>query len=186
MEADDGESCRLTGMEGKELVGETWGRKWMGGKVDAPDGEAVLGCCGCGGSLGLSLPVGPLPSGGRLAGGRLSAARRVLFSSSSSATLFSKAYEETMEAGERAYEGLGERWTYLEMRCATRAESPLDVSCTVWREVVIPLAAPFGGHSVRADGLAVRVAGGARAGGEEDGERMHVTDIKALAGFEGA
>lgn len=90
------------------------------------------------------------------------------------------------KGGERACEETGERRTYLEMRCATRAESPLDVSCTVWREVVIPLAASFGGHSVRADGLVVQVAGGARAGGEEDGERMHVTDIKALAGFEGA
>lgn len=75
---------------------------------------------------------------------------------------------------------------YLEMRGATRAEGPLDVSCTVWGEIIIPLATSFGGHSVRADGLGRQVAGGARAGGEEDGERMHVTDIKALAGFEGA
>lgn len=42
--------------------------------------------------LGLSLPVGPLPRGGRLAGGRLSAARKELFSSSSSATRCSKAW----------------------------------------------------------------------------------------------
>ena len=41
--------------------------------------------------LGLSLPVGPLPRGGRLAGGRLRAARSALFSSSSSVTLFSRA-----------------------------------------------------------------------------------------------
>ena len=158
----------------------------MGGKAEVPDGEAVLGCCGCGASLGLSLPVGPLPSGGRLAGGRLSAARRVLFSSSSSATLFSRACMEARAVSEWAYEGRRGWWTYLEMRGAARAESPLDVACTVWREVVIPLATPFGGHSVRADGLGRKVAGGARAGGEEDGEWMHVTDIKALAGFEGA
>lgn len=42
-------------------------------------------------ALGLSLPVGPLPRGGRLARGRLSAARRVLFSSSSSETRCSRA-----------------------------------------------------------------------------------------------
>lgn len=180
MEADDGESCRLTGMEGRELVGETWGRKWTGGRV--PDGEAVSGCCGCEDDLGLSLPVGPLPSGARLAGGRLSAARRVLFSSSSSATLFSRAWRK---CGEWVGIGVG-RWAYLEMCGATRAESPLYVSCTVRGEVVIPLETPFGGHSVRAGGLGRGVAGGGRAGGGEDGEWMHVTDIKALASFEGA
>lgn len=42
-------------------------------------------------TLGRSLPVGPFPSVGRLAGGRLSAARSVEFSSSSSVTLCSKA-----------------------------------------------------------------------------------------------
>ena len=41
--------------------------------------------------LGLSLPVGPLPRTGRLAGGRLRAARRVLFSSSNSETRCSRA-----------------------------------------------------------------------------------------------
>ena len=41
---------------------------------------------------GLSLPVGPLPSGGRLAGGRWSVWRRYAFSSSNSATLCSRAY----------------------------------------------------------------------------------------------
>jgi hypothetical protein len=43
-------------------------------------------------SLGLSLPVGPFPRGGRLAGGRLRATRRQPFSSSSSATLCSNAW----------------------------------------------------------------------------------------------
>ena len=41
----------------------------------------------------LSFPVGPLPSGGLLAGGRFKAARRLPFSSSSSATRFSRACE---------------------------------------------------------------------------------------------
>lgn len=41
--------------------------------------------------FGLSFPVGPLPSVGRLAGGKLSAARRQLFSSSSSDTRISRA-----------------------------------------------------------------------------------------------
>lgn len=39
--------------------------------------------------LGLSLPVGPFPSDGRLAGGKLRATRRALFSSSNSMTLCS-------------------------------------------------------------------------------------------------
>lgn len=41
--------------------------------------------------FGLSFPVGPLPSAGRLAGGKFSAARRQLFSSSSSHTRISRA-----------------------------------------------------------------------------------------------
>jgi len=49
------------------------------------DGQEV-----CGG-FGLSFPVGPLPKGDRLEGGRLSAWRYCPFSSSSSATLCSKA-----------------------------------------------------------------------------------------------
>lgn len=44
-------------------------------------------------SRGLSLPVGPFPSGGLCAGGRLSAARRQLFSSSNSETLSSNAWK---------------------------------------------------------------------------------------------
>jgi hypothetical protein len=44
------------------------------------------------GCFGLSLPVGPLPSGARLAGGKFKAARRLPFSSSSSATRCSRAY----------------------------------------------------------------------------------------------
>jgi len=91
VDADDGESCRLTGMEGSELVGDTCGRNWIGGSVEEPGWEAVFDCCGCDRDLGLSLPVGPLPSGMRFAGGRFSAARRVLFSSSSSVTLVSNA-----------------------------------------------------------------------------------------------
>lgn len=42
-------------------------------------------------TLGRSLPVGPFPSDGRLAGGRLSAARSVVFSSSNSVTRCSNA-----------------------------------------------------------------------------------------------
>lgn len=42
--------------------------------------------------FGLSLPVGPLPSGSLLAGGRFKAARRLPFSSSNSATRCSRAY----------------------------------------------------------------------------------------------
>jgi len=45
----------------------------------------------CGG-FGLALPVGPLPNAGRVEGGRLSAWRNCSFSSSSSATLCSKAW----------------------------------------------------------------------------------------------
>ena len=41
--------------------------------------------------LGLSLPVGPFPNEGRLAGGKFIAARSALFSSSNSATLCSNA-----------------------------------------------------------------------------------------------
>jgi hypothetical protein len=52
-------------------------------------------CDGRGGGaedgLGLSLPVGPLPSGGLFAGGRFKAARRFPFSSSNSATRCSRA-----------------------------------------------------------------------------------------------
>ena len=41
--------------------------------------------------FGLSFPVGPLPSGALLAGGRFKAARRLPFSSSNSATRCSRA-----------------------------------------------------------------------------------------------
>jgi hypothetical protein len=43
--------------------------------------------------LGLSLPVGPFPSDGRLAAGKLSAALKQLFSSSSSDTRNSRAWK---------------------------------------------------------------------------------------------
>lgn len=43
--------------------------------------------------FGLSLPVGPFPSDGRLAAGKLSAALKQLFSSSSSDTRNSKAWK---------------------------------------------------------------------------------------------
>ena len=43
--------------------------------------------------FGLSFPVGPLPRGGLLAGGRFRAARRLAFSSSNSATRCSRACE---------------------------------------------------------------------------------------------
>jgi hypothetical protein len=52
------------------------------------------------GPFGLSLPVGPLPRGALLAGGRFKAARRLPFSSSSSATRCSRAYRrENGEGG---------------------------------------------------------------------------------------
>lgn len=77
VEAEDGESVR-----GKEL----------GGPPEAAPMESRLGKGARGAyGFGLSLPVGPLPSAGRLAGGRWRAARRVSFSSSSSATRCSKA-----------------------------------------------------------------------------------------------
>ena len=41
--------------------------------------------------FGLSFPVGPLPRGGLLAGGKFKAARRLPFSSSNSATRCSRA-----------------------------------------------------------------------------------------------
>lgn len=77
-----------------------------GGEVDwerRGDGESAIGDesplldAGCvkgwlSSDLGLSLPVGPLPRGARLAGGRLRAARRQLFSSSSSLTRISRAW----------------------------------------------------------------------------------------------
>lgn len=43
--------------------------------------------------LGLSFPVGPFPSEGRLAGCKFIAARSALFSSSNSVTLCSNAYK---------------------------------------------------------------------------------------------
>ena len=54
---------------------------------------------GAGGAFGLSFPVGPLPRGSLLAGGRFKAARRLLFSSSNSATRCSRACE--IEKSER-------------------------------------------------------------------------------------
>jgi hypothetical protein len=47
--------------------------------------------------LGLSLPVGPLPRGALFAGGRFKAARRLPFSSSSSATRCSRACWRKLE-----------------------------------------------------------------------------------------
>jgi hypothetical protein len=65
------------------------------GDGDSPIGEEsrLLVDCDVGLSrdFGLSFPVGPLPSVGRLAGGKFSAARRQLFSSSSSDTRSSRA-----------------------------------------------------------------------------------------------
>ena len=99
------------------------------------DGAAVGFAAGL--VLGLSLPVGPLPRGGRLAGGRLSAARRALFSSSSSATLFSRALEEgSTEMGDR-----GEGDTDLEMGSSPRAERSLYVAGPVGGQVVVAFAA---------------------------------------------
>ncbi len=77
VEAEDGESVR-----GIEL----WGGPETAA-IDSRVGSCVRGAY----ALGLSLPVGPLPSAGLLAGGRCRAARRVSFSSSSSATRCSKA-----------------------------------------------------------------------------------------------
>lgn len=58
--------------------------------------RAVAGRAGgAGGAFGLSFPVGPLPRGSLLAGGRFKAARRLPFSSSNSATRCSRACEVT-------------------------------------------------------------------------------------------
>ena len=60
--------------------------------------------------FGLSLPVGPLPSGSLLAGGRFKAARRLPFSSSSSASRCSRAYLKRGRAFavvRRVMEGIG-------------------------------------------------------------------------------
>lgn len=80
---DRGDSVRLIGGRVPEDV-----RAGIEGSKEAMPASA-------GGDLllpfGLSLPVGPLPRSGRLAGGRLSAARSVLFSSSSSEQRCSRA-----------------------------------------------------------------------------------------------
>ena len=81
VEADDGESVRC-----KEL----WGGPETAA-IDSRVGSCVRGAYG----FGLSLPVGPLPSAGLLAGGRWRAALRVSFSSSSSATRCSRACYDT-------------------------------------------------------------------------------------------
>ena len=51
------------------------------------------------GGFGLSFPVGPLPKGGRLEGGRLRAWRYCSFSSSSSATRSSRAWQRRRRRG---------------------------------------------------------------------------------------
>lgn len=56
----------------------------------SPNSVWDMECCELKG-LALSFPVGPRPRGGRFAGGRLRAVRRLSFSSSSSATRSSSA-----------------------------------------------------------------------------------------------
>ena len=92
--------------------------------------------------LGLSLPVGPLPSGARLAGGRLRAARRALFSSSSSATLDSRAWRD--DQWRFVIDGICN--TDLEVSSSSGAERSLDVPSAVWGEVVVAFASAFRRH----------------------------------------
>ena len=67
--------------------------------------RAVAGRAGVvGGGFGLSFPVGPLPRGSLLAGGRFKAARRLLFSSSNSATRCSSACARDMNVREKGKE----------------------------------------------------------------------------------
>lgn len=70
--ADD--PARLTASRAADWEGRAWAAEELG--------------------LGLSLPVGPLPRGALFAGGRFRAARRLPFSSSSSATRCSRAWKE--------------------------------------------------------------------------------------------
>lgn len=94
VEVEEGESVRPSGSAEVEAMGSV---DTTGGRREEPD-------------FGLSLPVGPLPRGGLFAGGRLRAALRVLFSSSSSATLSSSAYKNwrcakrVSAVGEEEYE----------------------------------------------------------------------------------
>lgn len=94
--------------------------------------------------FGLSLPVGPLPSAGLLAGGRCKAARRTLFSSSSSATRCSRACSKAKN--EWCGQDGGERKTCLEMGSPASPECSLDVPGAVWREIVVAFAAALGRH----------------------------------------
>ena len=89
VEVDEGESVRLEEATG---IADSGASPLTARDEDESEPSVmIVGCARGVYGFGLSLPVGPLPSGGRLAGGRLSAARSVLFSSSSSATLFSRA-----------------------------------------------------------------------------------------------
>lgn len=79
--------------------------------------------------LGLSLPVGPLPNGARFAGGKLRAARRWLFSSSSSDTRHSRAYRALLSGNLELEKG----GTHLKMGCTTSTKCALDIAGTVGR-----------------------------------------------------
>ena len=60
------------------------------------EGSSSSRCLGTNG-LALSFPVGPRPRGTRFAGGKLRAQRRLSFSSSSSATRCSRAFERVKD-----------------------------------------------------------------------------------------
>ena len=118
------------------------------------EGLPGLGAVG----FGLSLPVGPLPRGRRLAGGRLRAARRALFSSSSSATLDSRAWRD--DQWRFVIDGICN--TDLEVSSSSGAERPLDVPSAVWGKVVVAFASAFGRHGSG--------RGKSRGGGQESRE----------------
>ena len=91
MRADDEEGDSGLGrdfwlFEGTDVVNDGSAVPELGVELVELDGREEYG------GFGLSFPVGPLPKAGRLEGGRLRAWRYCSFSSSSSATLASKAW----------------------------------------------------------------------------------------------
>jgi hypothetical protein len=130
-EAGDREFALVDGGESAEDVSRLdWWRDWEGSSE----------------GFGLSFPVGPFPRGGRLAGGRFSACRRQVFSSSSSDTLCSRACGERSTG---ARHGSRDRGTDLKVGGASSTECTLDVSGTVRRKIVVSFATSLGGHGGR-------------------------------------